>query len=215
MNAPFLLVWQLLRVDDQHCGTGHGAGNWSAASPTSPTTPEGPVRVRAQAHAGRAAESRARQEGPDLRGHQPDPARGHGQVAAEVADQLTFPLVSGYVLDNASVVRVGSRAAELVLTPGGADDGADVMIWSLPAIYIGAELTEMADCGRGTMIGDSNLPVESLQLRAPGAQTPPARASPRPTTPRRPARAPGTRENGSEPGSLKWQIRSRTGRAER
>jgi hypothetical protein len=47
---------------------------------------------------------------PDLRGHQPDPAGGHGPATAEVAGRLAFPLFSGYLLGGASVVRAGLRA---------------------------------------------------------------------------------------------------------
>src|ERR1022692_2524198 len=39
---------------------------------------------------------------PDLRGHQPDPARGDGPAAAEVADLLVFPQVSSDLVDRAA-----------------------------------------------------------------------------------------------------------------
>jgi len=47
---------------------------------------------------------------PDLRGNQPDPARGDGPAAAEVASLPAFALVNGYLSGGAPVVRTGLRA---------------------------------------------------------------------------------------------------------
>jgi hypothetical protein len=54
-------------------------------------------QVTAREHAGREhwARGTQRRDHPDLRGHQPDPARGDGPAPAEMAGRLAFPLVSG------------------------------------------------------------------------------------------------------------------------
>src|SRR5712692_4326449 len=52
----------------------------------------------------------ARSDHADLRGHQPDPARGHGAPVAQVARRSPFALVSGYLLGGASAARIARRA---------------------------------------------------------------------------------------------------------
>jgi len=49
----------------------------------------------------------------DLRGHEPDPACGHGPPVAEIAVRLAFALVGGHLLGGASAARVGLRAARI------------------------------------------------------------------------------------------------------
>ncbi len=60
-----------------------------------------------------------RQDHPDLRGHQPDPARSHGPPAAQVARSSAFPLVSDHLLERPVAVWL-ARAAGLRRANGSA-----------------------------------------------------------------------------------------------